>query len=322
MIYNQWYPVLESKELKKGKPLGIMRLGERLAFYRKYSGEVVCMYDKCTHRGASLSHGEVVNDHLQCPFHGLEFDDKGLCVKIPANGSLYEIPERYNNQHFKTKEVHDFIWIFYGDAEKATEEIPYFDEVTEFYSYSTLVDHWNVHYSRVIENQLDVVHLPFVHRTTIGRGNKTLVNGPVAEWIDDELNIWVFNAVDQGQVPLKEKDLKANYPPQLKFRFPNIWLNLISDKIKLVIAFVPIDDENTKLYMRYYQKISKVPIFKELITLSGKAGSLVIERQDKRVVETQLPKRSYLGVSENLLPGDRPIVMYRVKRDELIKKNS
>ncbi|MBN2260710.1 MAG: aromatic ring-hydroxylating dioxygenase subunit alpha, partial [Clostridiales bacterium] len=81
-------------------------------------------------------------------------------------------------------------------------------------------------------------------------------------------------------------------------------------------------DENTKLYMRYYQKISKVPIFKELITLSGKAGSLVIERQDKRVVETQLPKRSYLGVSENLLPGDRPIVMYRVKRDELIKKNS
>ncbi len=29
MIYNQWYAVLSGKEVKKGKILGVKRLGER-----------------------------------------------------------------------------------------------------------------------------------------------------------------------------------------------------------------------------------------------------------------------------------------------------
>jgi phenylpropionate dioxygenase-like ring-hydroxylating dioxygenase large terminal subunit len=312
---------MESKEVPKSKPIGVRRLGEKLAFFRKSDGTVACVFDRCTHRGASLSCGKIVNDHLQCPFHGLEFDSDGKCVKIPAIGSDADVNERYHNQHYKTRELYDFIWIFYGNPEDAPEDIPYFEDVKDFYSYGTLTDLWNVHYSRVIENQLDVVHLPFIHKTTIGRGNKTVVNGPVAEWINDTLNVWVFNEKDNGQHPKKASDLAASPPPQLKFKYPNLWLNLISDKIKLIIAFVPIDDENTKLYMRYYQKITPVPLLRGLITASGKLGSLVIERQDKRVVETQLPKRSSLRVDEKLLVGDRPIIMYRVGRDNLIKKS-
>ncbi len=52
-------------------------------------------------------------------------------------------------------------------------------------SYSTLRDHWPTHYSRAIENQLDVVHLPFIHHNTIGRGNRAVVDGPIAEFADD-----------------------------------------------------------------------------------------------------------------------------------------
>lgn len=32
MIKNLWYAVLESKEIPKNKPVGFMRLGERLMF--------------------------------------------------------------------------------------------------------------------------------------------------------------------------------------------------------------------------------------------------------------------------------------------------
>ena len=50
---------------------------------------------------------------------------------------------------------------------------------------------------RCIENQLDVVHLPFVHHNTIGKGNKTLVNG----WVIWENNILTTSAneVDEGR---------------------------------------------------------------------------------------------------------------------------
>ncbi len=57
MIRNQWYAVLESKEVKKGKLLGVTRLGERLVFWRNEKGRVICLKDKCIHRGAALSAG-------------------------------------------------------------------------------------------------------------------------------------------------------------------------------------------------------------------------------------------------------------------------
>lgn len=320
MIPNQWYPVLESREVKPGKPVGVMRFGRRLVLFRETGGAIACLQDRCPHRGASLSHGKVVDDHVQCPFHGLEFARDGRCVRIPANGKDHDIDPRYNARRYAVREANDFIWVFFGEADEAVGEPAYFDEVEDFYSYSTLTDVWQVHYSRVIENQLDAVHLPFVHASTIGRGNKTLVNGPVSEWIDGQLNIWVFNEVDTGQEPKKATALTVQPPPQLKFRYPNLWLNLISDKIKLVIAFVPIDEGRTKLYIRYYQRLTRVPGLKHLVTWTGKVGSFVIERQDKRVVETQRPIRSSLEITENLLPGDRPIVMYRIGRDALIKK--
>jgi len=45
---------------------------------------------------------------------------------------------------------------------------------------------------------------------------------------------------------------------------------------------------------------------------------LVIERQDKRVVVTQRPKRSDLRGGEKLIQGDGPIIEYRRKRQALI----
>ena len=32
--------------------------------------------------------------------------------------------------------------------------------------------HGTTHYSRAIENQLDTVHVPFIHHNTIGRGGR------------------------------------------------------------------------------------------------------------------------------------------------------
>lgn len=69
MIRNQWYVVLESKEVGK-KPLGVLRMGEKLVFWRDNQGVVHCAIERCPHRGAALSKGTVLEGRLQCPFHG------------------------------------------------------------------------------------------------------------------------------------------------------------------------------------------------------------------------------------------------------------
>ena len=121
------------------------------------------------------------------------------------------------------------------------------------YTHTIIRDLWKTHYSRVIENQLDVVHLPFVHHNTIGRGNKTVVNGPRYQVVEmpgghDMISFWVKNELDVGQNPLKPNEMPVSERhAQIQFYFPNIWHNWISDDFHLFIAFVPVAVSYTHL---------------------------------------------------------------------------
>jgi phenylpropionate dioxygenase-like ring-hydroxylating dioxygenase large terminal subunit len=125
--------------------------------------------------------------------------------------------------------------------------------------------------------------------------------------------------VDDGKnTPLKPAEIK-DYEQlfHLQFHFPNVWQNFISDKFRIFVAFVPVDEENTVVYVRNYQKLVTLPVLKQLINYIGSLSNKVILNQDKRVVLTQLPKKSELKMDERLIMGDKPIVEYRKRREEL-----
>lgn len=323
MINNQWYVVLDSSEIKYGKALAVLRLGVRLVFWRDTAGVVSCISDICCHRGISLGAGLVKGNHIECPFHGFRYDAKGNVVTIPANGKKAVVGQQYKVRSYSVREMYGLIWLWWGEAREDLPEPFFFEYLKKGFSYGSFRDHWNVHYSRAIENQLDVVHLPFVHRTTIGRGNKTLVNGPVVERDGSLLRFFLDNREDNGNmVPLRPEEM-PDYKNLfcLEFHYPNIWQNLISDKIRAFAAFAPVDEENTVVYIRFYQKILNVPVLRNIINWFGVRSSKIILRQDKRVVMTQLPKKSELMMDEKLIMGDAPIIEYRKYRHELKNKN-
>lgn len=325
MIPDQWYAILDSRELKEDKPLGVKRLGENLVLWRSKDGGIACMRDQCLHRGAALSAGKLIDDNIQCPFHGLEFNAQGRCTYIPAYGRNTPVPKVFQAKAYPARDAFGFIWLFWGEHSSHLPPVRFFDSITADYASDTFCDHWPVHYSRVIENQLDAIHLPFVHHNTIGRGDRRLIDGPFSRWANNEndplrLDIWVQNRVDDGTKPLKPQQMsQPDRHPSLQFRLPNTWHNWISDDMRITIAFVPVDEENTRLYIRTYQKTVKIPILKGLFHLSARLGSYIIERQDRRVVITQRPLRSFHRMGETLLSGDGPVIEYRRKRDELIK---
>ena len=323
MIPNQWYAILDSRELKTGKPLGVRRLGENLVLWRTTEGKVACLRDQCIHRGAALSAGKLVEQHVQCPFHGLEFDATGRCTYIPAYGRNNPVPKVFQAIAYPVREVYGFIWMWWGEPCAELPEIRFFDSLNEAFLHDTFTDNWPIHYARVIENQLDAIHLPFVHYNTIGRGDRRLVDGPYSQWAENDpqrLDIWVHNRVDDGSRPLKPSQMtQPERHPSLQFRLPNIWHNWISDDMRITIAFVPVDEDNTRLYIRTYQKSMKIPVLRGLFFLASRAGSYIIERQDRRVVITQRPSRPYHRMGETLLSGDGPVIEYRRKRAELIE---
>ncbi len=326
MIRNQWYAILESKEVHKGKLLGVIRMGERLVLWRNKENEVVCLLDRCAHRGVALSKGKLVceNEHVQCPFHGLQFDSKGKCTVIPSRGKNAPVPPNFKVTSYTTREQHNFIWIWWGEPRDHYPELPWFEDVDDSFHYFTLKDPWKTHYSRCIENQLDVSHLWIVHHNTIGRGNRRVSDGPYTEFSDNIEKIWVSNRKENGEISILPADIqKPNRPSLVQFRFPSVWQNKFSDIARIIIAFVPVDEENTILYLRFIQKITRIPIFRGIISLFGRFFSKIIAHQDKRVVETQIPKKTELKMidGDNLFPADHPIVIYRRIRQQL-KENS
>ena len=315
MIPNQWYAILPSAQVKPGGITAVKRLGLDLALFRTSRGALGCVVDQCTHRGAALSLGKVDGSCVCCPFHGLQFDPSGQCTFIPANGrSSTEDISRYNVQSYPVGEAYGIIYVWYGDPEMATGKLPFFTGELDGFVFSEIEDNWAAHYSRAIENQLDVVHVPIVHYNTIGRGNKTLINGPKVVFENGDLITSANNEVDVGQKPKPPAEcvIKNTY---LKFKFPNLWMNHVSEKLKIIIYFAPVDDENTILYIRFYDKFTGSPLVNRLIAQVGKVMNRAVERQDKRVVVTQRPKASTYRSEEKLLMGDGPIIQYRRLRD-------
>jgi phenylpropionate dioxygenase-like ring-hydroxylating dioxygenase large terminal subunit len=323
MIPNQWYVLMESKQVKD-KPVGVTRMGEKLVFWRDGTGRVSCLRDKCPHRGVELSKGRVIDGQLECPFHGFRYDPSGRATLIPANGRNAPVPKAFQAHSYPTHEAHGFVWVWWGEDPPADLKPPrFFDDIDDGFVYATIHDLWDAHYSRAIENQLDVVHVPFVHYNTIGRNVGALVDGPGMEWIDeDKFYVYVFNRQDDGTPPKRPGDVPV--PPtdrefKLEFIFPNLWQNYISPEVRIVVAFAPVDEEHTLFYLRFYQKFLPVPLLRNLVAWAAMPYNRRVLHQDRRVVETHQPQPSGLRIGELMIQGDRPIVEYRRRRQALIE---
>jgi len=320
MIRNQWYIVLDSRQVRE-RPIGVTRMGEKLVFWRDGKGRVACFRDRCAHRGVALSAGKVLpNGRLQCPFHGFEYDPSGRVTAIPANSRSSPVPERFRVHAYPTHEAHGFIWIWWGDDPPADLQPPRFFDDLDGFRWGQSIDPWDAHYSRVIENQLDPIHLPFVHHNTIGRGNRTVVDGPVTRWLDpDRFRVYVSSRTDDGRPPRKPEEVDVSgHTFWLEFIFPNLWQNHISEDVRVVAAFVPVDQEHTLLYLRFYQRFLRMPLLGDLVARLAMPFNVMVAHQDRRVVQTQRPRPSALHMDEQLVQGDRPIVEYRRRREELM----
>lgn len=307
-----WYPVLLSRELRR-RPRGAERLGRRLVFWRTSDGVAHALPDRCPHLGTALSGGAVRGDHLVCPFHGFEFDADGLCRHIPAIGRAGRIPTAMALDAMVLREAHGLLWLWRGAPRATYPELPYFAELNGDWRHATISADWPVHYSRAIENQLDVAHLPFVHRTTIGTGGESLIDGPHVEADEREIRIWITNVKDRGQRPREAAVLAAaaaRTEPTVRFRFPGTWLLNITPRLKNVVAFVPVNAHQTRYYLRSCYRASPA-ILASLFAAASCLGNRLVLSQDRRVVVTQTPADSADARTDRPIAADRAIIEFR-----------
>lgn len=178
-----WYVACLSTELPRGKPVARTVLGTPLVLFRDPDGKPAALRDRCLHRNARLSAGEVFDGKLGCPYHGWVYDASGAVVEIPSLGPsqraevldaadharafLKQAPcEMGRLARFPTQEQDGLVFVFMG-GEGATPRRPPFR--TPFWDDPD----WAVYYmvtrfsngvTNLVENFMDVPHTVFVHR--------------------------------------------------------------------------------------------------------------------------------------------------------------
>jgi len=117
-VRDAWYMAGWAKDFPAGRPVAAMLLEEPLVFYRQSNGRLVALEDRCPHRFAPLSMGQVEGDDLRCLYHGVKFSGTGQCVELPGSGAR---PRAMCARAYPVVERQSAVFVWMGAAEKADE---------------------------------------------------------------------------------------------------------------------------------------------------------------------------------------------------------
>jgi vanillate O-demethylase monooxygenase subunit len=196
MLRNFWYVTATSKELG-AIPLQRTICGIPTVLFRDSMGKAAAVQGYCSHRRAPLSMGRIVQDSIECPYHGMRFDRSGRCVHIP---SQQEIPEPAHISAFPVVEQQGLVWLWPGEPAAADlAKVPYFPWRTDSAWNAETIYHYHVlgGYLLMTDNLLDLGHVAFIHADTIGFDPGELKNDPLETTVvgDQIVNSRVFHHV-------------------------------------------------------------------------------------------------------------------------------
>ena len=163
---NAWYIAATCDEVSE-KPFARTILNEPIVLFRTEAGVLCALEDRCRHRGAPLSLGQATPAGIRCGYHGMEFGPDGRCTDIPGQTN---IPARARVRSYPLVAKGDYLWIWMGDSEKADADdiVSYPPEDPVKWPRAHDMLHLKASYIMVLENLMDLSHLSYLHKSSIG----------------------------------------------------------------------------------------------------------------------------------------------------------
>lgn len=167
LLRNYWYVAAQIDEIGE-KPLARTILNEPVVIAQFPDGTVAAFEDACPHRRFPLSKGRMIEEGLQCGYHGLTFGPDGGCTLAPYDD---RIPVLAKTKTYPLQKKYGWYWIWMGDPELA-DETPVSPLLDQYYS-DEYVHVYGYHYVKgnyelLIDNLLDLTHVDIVHVGVLG----------------------------------------------------------------------------------------------------------------------------------------------------------
>jgi 5,5'-dehydrodivanillate O-demethylase oxygenase subunit len=230
-----WQPIFLASELRPGQVRPVRIMGESLTLYRGGSGRAYLTQFRCPHRGTQLSTGWVEGDALRCRYHGWKFAGEGQCIEQPGGRNGVGFADKVRIRSYPVAEYLGLVFAFLGEG--TPPDLPRY---TQFDGEGVLVPmryQRDCNYFQNMENSVDEMHIPFVHRSSVFANARLTEELPVVEAQATE-----YGFVQTGRRP-GDRSRKQH------FIMPNILLAKVPPESPAEVEWrdyiswrVPIDD--------------------------------------------------------------------------------
>lgn len=171
---QNWFPVAYLGDLDRTRPTAFTLLEQDLVIWWDRAGSSWRAFaDVCPHRLVPLSEGRLNGaGDLECPYHGWSFAGDGHCTAIPqAREGATPSAARSACRPYATAAAQGLLFVFAGEAaEAAAVPLPLVPVLEEpgWFVQDTFRD-LPMDALTLLENVLDVSHVPFTHHRTVGK---------------------------------------------------------------------------------------------------------------------------------------------------------
>lgn len=162
-----WQPVAMSSELGD-LPLAVRILGEDLVLFRDRDDRVGLLHRHCSHRGASLEYGIVMQQGISCCYHGWHYDIDGSILSTPGEPADSRIKDSIVHGAYPAFEYNGIVFAYLGPPDERPE-FPVFDTMN---LPDTVAKPFSIvtpcNWLQVYENTQDPVHVVYLHARMSG----------------------------------------------------------------------------------------------------------------------------------------------------------
>jgi len=170
---ESWWPVAFEQDLDASVPTPLTLLGESIVLWKE-NDAWRAYADRCPHRLAPLSEGRINDDgRLECPYHGWAFEGpKGECVSVPQDreGGIAKSSARACVSSFPVRVAQGIVFVLptVSALPGGLPSLPIVDELDDpAFVVIDICRDLPYDYVSLLENVLDVSHVPFVHHLTV-----------------------------------------------------------------------------------------------------------------------------------------------------------
>lgn len=292
---HHWFIACRSTDLR-ARPLKRRLLGKDIVLFRAADGTAHALRDLCPHRNVPLSAGRVLQDRLECRYHGWQFSGAGRCELVPG---LDGESRRWTRDvaAYSVREQDGFVWLYATPGEEPRSAPHQFaclgrrgyrSIITEFSVAASLPD--------ALENFLDTTHTHFLHGRVIrddGKRRKTTVivrraPGSVeAEYVADGQDSGLIARLFRGRVDTSVDRFLLPAVVELEHRAGRDVVLLIT------LFFSPESDSSARVFAVAAGRAGWARYL--LARTLGKILLLSVVRQDREMLALQLASKRLTG---------------------------